>query len=296
MNDFFSIVRKSNGTIIWSEDQIDYIIKDYQNNFSTGQLANKFSCSTDAIRRLLKKNKIKILNLSELGRKDFPRNSNFFNQIDTIDKAYWLGFLYADGYIGLTNEIRINLKKDDEQHLVKFLVAIEAKNSKIHYSIKKDNDKIYHQAYIGIRDKQLVEDLINKGCFRQKSLILEFPTEEQVPYNLLSHFIRGYFDGDGSIHFTMSGNAKTPNYRISFIGTKNFLIGVQKFFNKEKLSLQHNGNYFSFQINGNKQVELILNILYKNSEEKNYLDRKKEIYNHFLLQRIGNEPINIGCE
>lgn len=47
--------------------------------------------------------------------------------------------------------------------------------------------------------KKSYTDLINKGCGINKSLILKFPDETQVPQNLISHFIRGYFDGDGCV-------------------------------------------------------------------------------------------------
>lgn len=53
-----------------------------------------------------------------------------------------------------------------------------------------------------LRSQKTVDDLKQLGCIERKSLILKFPTEEQVPFDLLHHFIRGYFDGDGSIFYT----------------------------------------------------------------------------------------------
>ena len=284
MNKLFSIARRNDGAIIWSEEQIQYIINHYQENFSTGILAEKFSTSTQAIRGLLRRKGIKVLNRTELNMKDFPRNSNYFNKIDSFDKAYWLGFLYADGYISKDNEIRINLKREDEEHLRKFLRAINAKNHTIKYSQKKQEDKIYYQAYCHIRDNQMVKDLANLGCVNNKSLILTFPNEQQLPKEFQSHFIRGYFDGDGSITFS---NKKC---RISFVGTQNMLLGIQKVLDKENLALEKHENFCRLSIMGNRQLVKILSFIYLDSYYEIELNRKRTIYNNFLLQRVDGEP------
>lgn len=298
MNNLFSIRRKNdsfNGVIIWSQEQIDYIIQEYNKNHSTTKIAKQFGVSTETIRNVLRKNHVHILSLAELNVLDFPRNSNFFENIDNPEKAYWLGFLYADGYISKTNEIRINLKKEDEEHLIKFCNAIKATKTTVKYSQKRTEGKIYHQAYIGIRDIKMVKDLADKGCINNKSLVLTFP-EDKVPENLYSHFIRGYMDGDGSIHYTQSGKAKTPNYRLSFIGTKDMLNHIKHILNKDNLCLEKKSLYYNLQISGNKQLESIFAYIYKDSCPEIELTRKRQIYNNFLLQRFGGEPINIGCE
>lgn len=298
MNNLFSITRKNDnpsGRIIWSEDQIAFIIKEYNNHHSTTKIADMFKTSPETIRNVLRKNGQKVLSIEELKKIDYPRNSNYFQTIDSPDKAYWLGFLYADGYIGKGSEIRINLSSKDEEHLNKFLSAIEASNNKIHHSEKTISSKVFSQSYISLRDKKMCEDLKDKGCVNKKSFILTFPTEK-VPENLYSHFIRGYFDGDGSIHFTQCGQAKKPNYRISFCGTKDMLEHIRAILGKDKLSLEKRENIYSLSINGNKQLEKILSFIYEGSYDEIELTRKRQIYNNFLLQRFGGEPTNVGCE
>lgn len=103
MNNLFSITRKNDnpsGRIIWSEDQIAFIIKEYNDHHSTTKIADMFKTSSETIRNVLRKNGQKVLSTEELKKIDYPRNSNYFQTIDSPDKAYWLGFLYADGYIG----------------------------------------------------------------------------------------------------------------------------------------------------------------------------------------------------
>lgn len=298
MSDLFSIVRKNDnpsGRIIWSEDQIAFIINEYNNHHSTTKIANKFKVSRESIRNVLRKNNCKVLSLEELGKINYPRNSDYFQEINSPDKAYWLGFLYADGYISKTGAIRINLADKDEDHLRKFLAAIGADHSSIKHSVKKTDKKIFNQSYISIRDKKLAKDLADKGCVNNKSLILTFPTDK-VPCHLYSHFIRGYFDGDGSINFFKPTKAKKPNYRISFYGTEDMLKHIRAILNKDNLALEKRNNIYSLTIMGNKQLESILSFIYKDSYDEIELTRKRQIYTNFLLQRIGGEPIQVGCE
>jgi hypothetical protein len=298
LDNFFAICRKNdnkNGQIIWSQDQIDFIVREYNLCHSTTKIAKKFNVSSGTIRNLLRKQKIEVLTLSELQKVKFPRNSSFFEKIDTPQKAYWLGFLYADGYISKENAIRISLKKEDEEHLKNFLSAISYTNGTIKYSQKRNNNKIFYQSYISLRDNKMKQDLERNGCFNNKSLVLKFPYKE-VPESLYSHFIRGYFDGDGCLTYSQSGKNKRPNYKLSFIGTEDFLNGIKKVLKKENLSLQQKGNYFVLDISGNKQLVNILKYLYKDSFENIYLSRKKEKYDNFLLKSIGGELVNTRCE
>ena len=289
MNSLFSISRKNDtkgGSIIWTESQIAYIINEYNSTHSTVSIAKQFGTNPQMIRNVLRKNRVNVLSLSELGMLNFPRNSNFFESVDTPVKAYWLGFLYADGYIGKEKDkrVRITLKKSDEQHLSKFLSAIEANNTPIKYSQKKDGDKIFEQAYCCLRDAKLVEDLNRAGCVNCKSYTLTFPNTDILPEKLQSHFIRGYFDGDGSLHSTLSGKNKTPRYRITFVGTKSFLESLRHILGKEHIAIENRDTYCMFSISGNKQLIPILEYLYKDSNDSIELTRKRQIYNKFLLQ------------
>ena len=299
MNNLFAISRKgnsNNGYIIWSQEQINYITQEYNIHHSTPTIAKQFGVSTEAIRTVLRKAGVKILNISELQQLSFPRNSSFFHEINTPQKAYWLGFLYADGYVAKDNAIRLNLKKDDEDHLNKFMKAIEYTNGRVKYSQKKVEEKIYELAYCQIKDATMASDLADKGCINKKSLILTFPSKDKLPEHLYSHFIRGYFDGDGCLTWSISGKNKRRNYKINFVGTEALLNEIKRILGKEKLALEHHDNYCVLNISGNKQVFTILNFLYKDSYDDIYLTRKKQKYDDFLSWSIGSEPINIGCK
>ena len=267
MNNFTIVRNPKSGTIAWSEDQMKYIISEYKKGKTLSALGREFGVSYSTIRNLLKRKGIK----TEGNKHNFPRDEFYFNNIDSKEKAYWLGFLYADGCVhSNSNEISITLK--DRDHLEKFRKAIKS-NNKIGESIDRrfsSLPKIYH---FSIRDKQLKSDLIKWGCVPNKSLTLtKIPN---IPRDFVSHFIRGYFDGDGSLHW-LNG---TKNFRISFVGTAPFLKDIQKELGLSLSLGQHKGNQSKyFQVAGRKQVPMILDYIYKDSDENIRLTRKYKNY------------------
>lgn len=269
MSDLYTITREKGGVIAWTDEQVAYIINKYLNeNYTLKQLGKEFNCSYPTIRNLLNKHKIK----SRGNKQGYPRDEFYFNKIDTEEKAYWLGFLYADGCVHSNNyEISVNIT--DREHVEKFKTAIKAFN----HNITEIQDKRFQNAktlyQFSIRDKQLHQDLIKWGCIPQKSLLInKIPN---IPRDYVSHFLRGYFDGDGSLHYLRGTN----NYRISFVGTKDFLNDIQKEL-QTNVSLQSNiaGKAYVLQIAGRRQIERILNYLYNNSKENNRLNRKYQKY------------------
>ena len=269
MSDLYTITREKGGVIAWTDEQVAYIINKYLNeNYTLKQLGKEFNCSYPTIRNLLNKHKIK----SRGNKQGYPRDEFYFNKIDTEEKAYWLGFLYADGCVHSNNyEISVNIT--DKEHLEKFKTAIKAFN----HNITEIQDKRFQNAktlyQFSIKDKQLHQDLIKWGCIPQKSLLInKIPN---IPRDYVSHFLRGYFDGDGSLHYLRGTN----NYRISFVGTEDFLNDIQKEL-QTNVSLQSNiaGKVYVLQIAGRRQIERILNYLYNNSKENNRLNRKYQKY------------------
>ena len=281
MNDLYTIVRINGGAIAWTEEQVAYIIDKYLNeNYTLKALGKEFRVSYGAIKNLLHKHNIK----SRGNKQGYPRNEYYFNKINSPEKAYWLGFLYADGCVHVkNNEISLNIT--DKEHIEKFKKAIEAINHniiEIHDNRFKKAKSLYS---FSIKDKQLHEDLISWGCIPQKSLKLTcFPN---IPYHYISHFIRGYFDGDGSLHYLKGTN----NFRISFLGTKPFLEEIKNYFNVNVSISKGIGNVYQLQISGRRQIVKILNIIYNDSNESIRLNRKYQSYLD-CLKWAGASPLN----
>ena len=201
-------------------------------------------------------------------------NKDIFKKIDSEEKAYWLGFLYADGSVGSTdNRIELTLAEKDLHHMEKFKNFIGLDN-KISY---REQTKSYRYTF---KNKDFKQNLINLGCIPQKSLKLKFPTEEQVPRHLIRHFIRGYFDGDG--HFT-----NTPKcFEAGFISTFDFITeclkhlpnSLKKDSKIQKVHREDGAKRYSFY--SYNDVKTFLDFMYKDCTI--YLDRKYEHYLDFI--------------
>ena len=196
-----------------------------------------------------------------------------FEKNDTEEKAYWLGFLYADGSVGSKEDkIELGLAEKDLKHIEKFRDFMNITN-KISY---REKTKSYRMSFRSAKCKQ---DLIDKGCIPKKSLILDFPNENQVPKHLIRHFIRGYFDGDG--WFTNTESC----FQIGIIGTENFING---FLNSIENTNKDNKIFDVHRKNGAKRyvfgayddVLNFLNWIYKDSNI--YLERKYNSYLDFI--------------
>ena len=205
----------------------------------------------------LKKQGITIVNKQN----ENERSSHIFETIDSEEKAYWLGFLYADGYIGTnTNHVELTLQTSDAQHIQKFADFIN-------FTGKIQRNKI--KTRISFRDKIMHNDLIHLGCSPQKSLDLKFPSEDQVPIGFLKDFVRGYTDGDGYL-----GVSKKGKPRLEFTcGSEVFLKSMCRImqWKKHKIYDDKRSNAKSLQYYGQDAYE-ILKALYKDSNI--YLDRK----------------------
>lgn len=268
--------RNKDGSIIWTEKQISYIIFNYNQNHSTGELAQHFNTSRQAIRNCLKRNGVKTLTLKEVQHLKHPRRSDYFSKINTKEKAYWLGFLYADGCVSESrNTISICVKRSDEYILCNFLKELGGSNV-ISHSQKRTGDKIFYMSHVAIRDSQLKKDLIKWGCTPNKSYSDNHLPD--LPTDLMWHFVRGCVDGGGSI------NHSNKNLRLSFTSCSEvFLEELKGFLKKDKLALDKHKTPM-LVIAGGKQLKPIFDNIYKDSNETIRLKRKYNIYrDHYGL-------------
>lgn len=153
-------------------------------------------------------------------------NADFFETIDTETKAYWLGFIYADGCIVEDRQVNILLAGYEKDHLAKYKQALEAEHPiEERWDTIRDKNRpvrIQHNVKIRVCSRKLVGDLIDKGCHSRKSTTLVFPTLKQVSEKMRRHFIRGYFDGDGSIWCGKDLSRGRGKWGVSIISTTQF--------------------------------------------------------------------------
>lgn len=172
------------------QEKTELFAKYETGKYTGADLAKEYPVTSTAIRELLKRHGYKAKPQSELQRK-YDINENFFDVIDTEEKAYILGLLYADGCNNTPrNAVMLSLIECDLDILKKISSLIQP-TKPIGYI---NNTNSYQ---ITIQNKHISQKLISLGCDRAKTYKLKFPSSEQVPGKLIKHFIRGYFDGDG---------------------------------------------------------------------------------------------------
>lgn len=206
--------------------------------------------------------------------KKYEINEDFFSEINTEEKAYALGLLYADGYINKKEtQITLTLSSKDVDILKKLNKLIYPNKHPLR--CRKQSSNSYF--VLNITNKKMAKDVVNLGCGNKKSWILTFPSNKQVPSTFIPHFIRGYFDGDGSI--SQYKLQKTFN----IIGTKSFIQSVYDEF--EKMNIQchfvtHKCGMWYIRITDIRNLNKIYHYLYDNS--KIFLKRKKQKFDYII--------------
>lgn len=238
-------------------------------------IAKEFNVDPSTIKRILVKNNIEIRSNNFYKSKKI--DTSFFKQINSPEKAYILGFLYADGYV-TKNTIGIKLGFKDYVHLKKIHDILQSEHSLCVYDCISFGVPIKY-AQFAWTNKEMAEDLIKLGCVRNKSLILKFPNQQQVPEEFLRDFIRGYFDGDGSVYL-----AKT-NIGISFTGTQDMLEHILAIFKTLTYTNTHIYKYkdkdiYELKLGGNQMILPIYHYLYDNAAL--FLERKKERFDSYF--------------
>lgn len=255
-----------------------YKIAQVENLFNSGYTVKKIST-------ILKISYYTILEqLEEKGydttcsKRTYTLDENIFERIDTREKAYWLAFLYADGYVDVANgKVELTLKREDIEHLRKFQQFLKT-DSPLRSKLVILKEKEFEAVRIIICSKKFAEDLAKLGCVNKKSLVLTFPSAEIVPKEFIPDFIRGYYDGDGCIYSHKNGLSAT----ISFVGTENFLNGIQSAMNLPDYKLHQKGEAFQVAYGGNSVIRL-MDSLYKNAPV--FLERKYEDYKKIIDNR-----------
>ena len=228
---------------------------------------------------------------------DSDRNKCFdihaFDSIDTEEKAYWLGFLYADGcVISKSNTVQLALMYSDYDHVLKFKKFMKdtRDNDVVKKTLVKTNNKYHELAMYQIRSKHLKQTLIQLGCVPRKSLILKFPDMKIFKdFNLVYDFIRGYVDGDGSLT-----TYSRSRFIISILGTIDFLSGVQKIFPQFLNINKHAKDNKVYDIRCScKKADYVSYKLYGHATV--YLDRKfKKFATLCRLYNASEKSNNIG--
>lgn len=262
-----------------SKEDIKEIIELYKQGKNLTEIAKKFGICSTTVKNTLIKNKIKVFSFSK------DRNNDYFKTIDSEDKAYFLGFLLADGCISKkNNSLSFTINSNDDYILETFKKKLNAKNKiKRRKVYDARTNKYYDATGFQVSSPEIKKDLENLGITYNKSETFDFSLIVKNPY--FNHFLRGLFDGDGYV----SNNEKKTDV-VMLISTKEFLCFLQtKYFTKETKLVQvaKNKNIYRLYLYGRNTCVDFLDWLYKDATI--FLKRK---YEKFLKIKNSEATMN----
>lgn len=243
------------------------LINFYQSNKTKKEIAKILNVSVPTVERNIRC--LQINHKPAGGQRKYKLNENYFDEIDTEEKAYWLGFILADGCVkNNSNYLTINLSSIDEMHLCKFISSLNS-NYKINRQL---NQGTCGMSSVTMTSKILTDSLRTKGIVANSKKVFD------IDETLEKHYWRGVIDGDGCIH--LGYNNKCPQVTISIIGTPDTVAKFRSFCIRNvethaKIEKDFRKNTDYFRVHGSKAL-VICEILYQDAQV--FLDRKLNKY------------------
>lgn len=266
-----------------SAEEEHEIVTKYLSGMSTTRIGISLMISHKLVNKILDKYGVSRTNN---GVRKWSLKEDYFDCIDTQNKAYILGFLYADGYNDVKKKaIRLQLRYDDKEILEKINLELGSNRPLkfINCSCKvAKNGFVSKDMYsLEVYGTHICDSLNNLGMTQGKSLTLKFPVF--LDDDLIRHFIRGYFDGDGSFSYSNANSSQRYQGLVTITSTENFCLECLSYI-RSKINVGgsifdsscHNGITKVISIGGNVQCKLFLDWLYEDSEM--YLKRKHDKY------------------
>lgn len=274
--------------------EVKDILNTYKITGSTKETAELLGVKISRVQYITKKYGI-LKNTIECQRK-YEYNEHYFDCIDNEHKAYWLGFIYADGCVCYSDgspRFSITLQESDSDLLEKFANDLHSNLPIRKYTKNTGRFKGHKIAVLSFRSRHFCNSLEKLGCVRHKSLVATFP--KFLNPELLQHFIRGYFDGDGSVFISKEKHWRNKNIfnviHFRFCGTYDMLSNIDNILQlKGRISNPHPNSsllFYELAYKRNKKACTFYKYLYDNATI--YLERKRNIFLqhfHFLEKDV----------
>lgn len=266
-----------NQTVFLKDGVLDY----YNECKSAKQTASFFGYKYGTLYSLLKREGIDTAldrNAQRKRRTSTTINEDYFENLDTSNKAYIFGLILSDGHL-LKHRKQLRIKLTD-------IDLLEEVKKDLNYNkplfVNKTEGVSHKQAKtLIICNTKIYDDLLTLGMLQNKTFTLKYPS---IPPNLVPDFIRGFFDGNGSAYFKKAGKLLFPN--MSICSTVDFLTTLKNVLEKfgVKSHLYHDINVderiTTLMIRDIQSGINFFNLLYSDVSGKIFLKRK---FQKFLL-------------
>lgn len=255
---------------LFTEEEKEKIVNMNNHNYSYRKICKELNCDYKTLANFMKENSIE---KTKHSLKNHNIKRDYFETIDTEEKAYFLGLMITDGYVKEkkgSNLFGISLKSEDKYMIENFKKELNS-DVKIYHD-KRDNKECYS---IEITNQKMCDDLKNFNIVPNKTYLLNDINIELIPENFRKDYLRGIIDGDGSIGID-NGQIwiSLTGYSEDFV--KSFEYEIDRIISKEKHNKIHKANAYFCRWKGNKISKKILDYLYKDATI--YLERKKRFY------------------
>ena len=279
-----------------TDSEIKEIIHLYAcNGVSINKLRKMFKLQFRDVKEILLREGIKVRSHRE-SRKTYVYDEDYFEVINTPEKSYWLGFIYADGFITKkTNGSPVfGISLRDKEPLEQLNKCLRSNKPIGVYNKTNSYSSTSIEYKLAFCSSKMVSDLEKWGCIENKTFSLKFPTF--LDNNLIPHFIRGYFDGDGSVflHVCHTKNTEYIMLGSAFSGIKSFLQELAKHIEatsclyKDK---RKTTDCYTIQLISNIRSLKLYHYMYKNANGL-YLKRKKDKFDNFIKDRSSTTTIS----
>lgn len=262
-------IKSIHDKVLYPYKNKDWLIEMREKYGSGAAIAKETGYPATSINRYIRKHKLRPTRRAAV---PVIMNHDFFKVINTEEKAYWLGFLMADGNVYVRNdgnsEISLKLARKDRDSVIAFKKALESNVMLEEFEGKRRETTTYSTCVRFVSNK-MAKDLATHGLVPRKSRKEIIP--KTIPENLKNHYIRGFFDGDGHI----------SRYALT-IAVSHFMyeqvksIFVDIGISPDAIKKRSMGKVESVEVYRVKEIPKIVSYLYKNATI--YMERKKKTF------------------
>lgn len=266
---------------LFSDKEIQNIVEKYNNGISTVKLGKLYYTDRKKIGKIIDKYSKK----NHLSVRKYSLDETYWDNIDTPNKAYHLGFMYADGCnMPSKRTLSLILEECDREILEKLKRELHSSKPLVYENCQHKNtetmhfENLYKLIYFS---SHMCEAIAEKGVVPAKSNIIRFPN--WLPEEYVSHFVRGYFDGNGTMGIHDVGGLSGHSLRIGLVSTKQFCQSIQDYLNRIGIesymseASNHNDITYNLFIRGREpNRKSFLDWMYKDADL--FLKRKHDIY------------------
>jgi Intein/homing endonuclease len=290
-------------------------------HMSLTDLARRYNCTRQYIHKLLKRegierrdgktaralamkqNKLRIVRFDDKGQpiqlflQKTEMNRSFF-RFWSPQMAYVLGVIFTDGNIipGSQRDpsyksrgSRLSITQKEPELLAKVLALMEC-NAKVYQGRQTLTDNLIHQ--FNIASEELYEDLLNLGLTPKKSRTMPFPG---MPGPYTRHFIRGCWDGDGSVYFDKNGRPAASFISGSHLFVRGIVAQLERLgMPPRTIHYNKTGRAYYFRYSGDEQCGKLFHIFYDDVPDAMALSRKYKPFRDIAARHQGTRAVRGG--